>query len=221
MRLIYNYIYEKLVFLCIVFGLFTGYSQNKQVLYNWEATQQLLMLNPGAVVSYHSHYGIPFLSQVHLRGGSSGVSVFDIFANDGVPINTKIEQMIFELDSRDFFTATAQVEILSIVWITKDDTYISFGMYQEADAIVYFPKDFAILFSEGNRDFLNYSFNFDNISFRADLTSVFHVGFNKKISDKLTAGIRFKMYSSMLNITSTKKHRYIYYNQKRGYSKCL
>jgi hypothetical protein len=41
--------------------LFTGYSQNKQVLYNWEATQQSLMLNPGAVVSYHSHYGIPFL----------------------------------------------------------------------------------------------------------------------------------------------------------------
>jgi hypothetical protein len=188
----------------MVFGLFVSHSQNKQLLYNWEATQQSLMLNPGSIVSYDSHIGIPFLSQAHTNLGSSELTVSDVFADDGVPINTKIEQMILNLSSRDFFTATQQLEILSIGYKTRYGTYISFGMYQELDVIVYFPKDLAILAREGNRDYIGYPFNFDNISFRGDLLTVFHLGFNEKISNKLTAGIRFKLYSSMLNITSTR-----------------
>ena len=129
----------------IILGLSIGYSQNKQLLYNWEATPQTLMLNPGSLVSHKYHYGVPLLSQVHLNAGASGVSAFDIFAADGIDINTKIEQQIFELSDRDFFTATQQLELLSLGWRTKNDSYLSVGIYQELDFIAYFPKDFAIL----------------------------------------------------------------------------
>ncbi|WP_415373798.1 DUF5723 family protein [Patiriisocius sp. Uisw_017] len=187
----------------IILGLSIGYSQNKQLLYNWEATPQTLMLNPGSLVSHKYHYGVPLLSQVHLNAGASGVSAFDIFAADGIDINTKIEQQIFELSDRDFFTATQQLELLSLGWRTKNDSYLSVGIYQELDFIAYFPKDFAILAWEGNRDYIGYPFNFDDISFRSDLLTVYHAGINKQVMEKLTVGVRLKLYSSILNVTST------------------
>ncbi len=194
---------KKVFLFYIVLGLSIGYSQNKQLLYNWEVTPQALLLNPGSLVLQDYHYGIPLLSQVYLNGGSSGMSAFDIFADDGVSINTKIEQKIFELTDRDFFTATEQLELLNVGWRTKNDNYISAGIYQELDFIVYFPKDFAILAWEGNKDYIGYPFNFDDISFRADLLTVFHAGINKQVTEKLTLGVRLKLYSSILNFTST------------------
>ncbi len=199
----YKHIKLTLAFLLLLFGLLMSYAQNKQILYNWGLTHQSLMLNPGYVVNYDYHYGIPLLSHTHLSAGSSGVTVFDLFANDGVAINTKIDQAISNLDSRDFFTATQQLEIFNFGKRTKNDLYISYGAYQELDVIVYFPKDLIVLAREGNRDFVGYPFDFSDISFRADLLTVFHLGFNQKFSEKLTTGIRFKLYSSMLNFTST------------------
>ena len=56
-------------------------AQNKQLLYGVEEIPQSLLLNPGGKISVTQkyHFGIPFFSQIHINGGSSGVSVFDIF----------------------------------------------------------------------------------------------------------------------------------------------
>ncbi|MFT6826390.1 MAG: hypothetical protein ACJAYD_000948, partial [Patiriisocius sp.] len=145
---------KKFFFFYIAFGISIVFSQNKQLLYNWEVTPQALMLNPGSVVNAKYHLGVPFLSQIHLNAGSSGVSVFDVFADDGVDINTKIRNTIFELSARDFFTATQQLDVLNFGWLSKgrEPIYFSGGIYQELDVIAYFPKDLAILAWEGNSD---------------------------------------------------------------------
>ena len=54
-------------------------SQNKQVIYGMADIPQSLLLNPGGKIPQKKHIGLPFLSQIHLNGGSSGVSVYDIF----------------------------------------------------------------------------------------------------------------------------------------------
>ena len=179
-------------------------SQNKEVLYGLEETPQGMLLNPGSRISYDYHFGVPFLSQIHVNGGSSGVSVYDIFQESNVDINTRIRNKIFELENRDFFTATQQLELLNVGWKNKKDYYFSGGIYQEFDFVLYFPKDLAILAWEGNANYIGKEFDLGEISASGDLLTVYHFGVNKKLNKKITIGARVKLYSSMLSFRSTR-----------------
>lgn len=182
-------------------GIF-AISQNKQILYGFDDIPQSLMLNPGSEVTQKKHYGIPFLSHIHFNGGSSGVSVYDIFKDGNDNINDRITAKIFEMKNTDFFTATQQLELINFGWRAKNEIYFSGGIYQEFDFIAYFPRDLAILAWEGNRDYLDYEFDLGEISTTGDFMTVYHFGINKQITDKLTVGARLKLYSSMFSYRS-------------------
>ncbi len=190
----------------IAFGLsVAAMAQNKQILYGFEEVPQALLVNPGGKINtgQKMHFGIPFLSQLHVNGGSSGVSVYDIFGESSTDINDRIEQKIFEMTERDFFTATQQLEIFSFGWRSQKDIYFSGGVYQEFDFITYFPRDLAILAWEGNANYIGYEFDLGQVSATADVLTVYHFGANKKIGKKWTVGARAKIYSSILSARST------------------
>jgi hypothetical protein len=75
---------------------------------------------------------------------------------------------------------------------------------------MYMPKDIAILALDGNRDYLGKSFNLGDLSLRAEMLSVLHVGFHKNVTDRLVLGGRAKIYRSPFNATSTKNSGYVY-----------
>lgn len=179
-----------------------AFCQNKEVLYDFNDLPQTLSLNPGADIEFDKHFGIPLLSQFHFNFGSSGISVYDIFKNDGVDINTKIGDAIRLLSNRDHFVIHQQLEILNGGWKKDDKTYFSFGIYEEADAIIYIPKSLATLVWEGNANSIGHPFSLADINLKADILSVFHFGINRKISKKLIIGARAKIYSSIANINS-------------------
>ncbi|HLW33196.1 MAG TPA: DUF5723 family protein [Aequorivita sp.] len=190
-----------LSFILFLIGVF-AISQNKQVLYGFDDIPQSLMLNPGAKVNWNKHYGIPFLSQFHINAGSSGVSVYDIFKTGNDNINDRITNSIFEMKNTDFFTSTQQLELINFGWRARNEIYFSGGIYQEFDFIAYFPRDLAILAWEGNRDYLDYEFDLGEVSTLGDFMTVYHFGANKRISEKLTVGVRLKLYSSMFSFRS-------------------
>ncbi|WP_299557130.1 DUF5723 family protein [Seonamhaeicola sp.] len=183
------------------------YTQNKQVLYGFSEIPQSLIQNPGAKVNNNGYFGIPLLSHVHVNAGTSGVSVYDLFADDGVDFNSKLERIVYDLRPNDFFTVNQQLEIFSGGFAYgpsyDKNAYISFGLYQELDAILYFPKDYAILVYEGNQNNINRPFSLDHLNGAAELISVLHVGYNKKVNEKFTFGVRGKIYSSIINLNST------------------
>jgi hypothetical protein len=186
-----------------VLATFSSLSQNKQLLYGLESVPQSLLLNPGGEIDAQKHFGIPFFSGFHINAGTSGVNVYDIFGNDTGDINTKIRDKISDLSDKDFFTITQQIELLNFGWRSQEGTYFSAGWYGETDFIAYFPKDVAVLATEGNRDYINVPFDIGQISARGDATSVFHFGMNKQLSRKLTIGGRAKLYSSLISVSST------------------
>ncbi|MDG2052350.1 MAG: DUF5723 family protein [Flavobacteriaceae bacterium] len=186
-----------------MFWIVSLLSQNKEVLYGLEETPQAMLLNPGSRISYEYHFGVPLLSHIHVNVGSSGVSVYDIFQESSLDINTRISNKIFELENKDFFTATQQLEILNVGWKNKKDYYFSGGIYQEFDFVLYFPKDLAILAWEGNANYIGKEFDLGEINASGDLLTVYHFGVNKKINKKITVGARTKLYSSMLSFSST------------------
>ena len=196
-----------------------SFAQNKALLYNFTSIPQASLVNPGADVSYKYYFGIPLLSGVSANIGSKSFSAYDLFADNGVDFNDKVRNIINKSSANDKTHLNEQLEVFSggfRVGGENSQSYVSFGVYQEFDFLAYVPKDLAILALDGNRDYMGKSFNLADLNVRAEALSVLHVGFHKKINDKLVLGGRAKIYSSGANVSSTKNSGFIYTNQVAG-----
>lgn len=201
---------KSISFICFLLLFVSTYSQNKQILYDFTGVPQSLMLNPGSDVNYKFYIGIPFLSGFSTHAGVSGFSASDLFLKDGVNFNDKFESFLSSIKNTDFATINQQVELVSggfAIGKEKKRGYLSFGMYQELDFFAFFPKDIIALSVYGNE--IGKKFNFSDLNFKGDLSSVFHLGFHKRINNDLIVGARLKVYSSIININSTQNNGYL------------
>jgi len=180
-----------------------SFSQNKQVLYDFAGLPQTLLLNPGLETDYKFHIGVPLLSAISSEIGSTGFSLSEIFAVNNNTINDKISAVLNKIDANDYLKVNTQIEVFSAGFRFDKKTYVSFGFYQELDAIGYLPKDALTLINEGNISYLNKSFSISEMIYKLDVLGVIHAGISRKVSDKLTLGGRFKVYSSALNLETT------------------
>lgn len=178
-----------------------GFSQNKQVLYDFSSLPQTLMLNPGAEVKHKAHIGFPLLSQISFQAGFTGFSTYDIFADNNIDINDKIRTAIENYGNSEFIAFNQQLEILSGGFRLKNNSFLSFGYYQELDFLAKIPKDIVDLFYDGNSE-LNRNYSINKLSARAELLGVLHVGLSKRINKKWQVGARAKIYSSVFNVNS-------------------
>jgi hypothetical protein len=204
---------RKIVSLLIFTVSISCFSQNKQILYNFTSTPQSLLTNPGSDVKYSWFVGIPLLSGISANMGSSGFSAFDLFAKNGVDFNTKLRNVVFSTSRNDKVVINKQLEIFSGGFKLGDwqeASYLSFGMYQEMDVLTYMPKDYAILALDGNQNYLGKAFDFSDLNARGELLSVFHLGYHKKVNEKLILGARGKIYSNIYNVSSTKNSGFFY-----------
>lgn len=191
-----------------LFGVASLCAQNKQLLYDFNEIPQALMLNPGMKTSQQWHTGIPVISGLSFQAATSGVTVNDLFADDGVDFTTKVQERLLDvMTQRDDFSSTSQIEGFNVGFRGRNrpDDYYSFGMYGEMDIISYWPKDLAILAFEGNGgNNIGRSFDLGNLKLRGEMVNVFHFGINRKVSNTLTIGARAKLYSSIFQFQSTK-----------------
>lgn len=207
---------RKLFFFIIVLATLSCFSQNKQILYNFTSAPQSMLINPGADVKYSWFAGIPLLSGFSANVGSSGFSVYDLFADNGVDFNTKLRNVVLLTSRNDIVAINQQLEIFSGGFKLGDwqkGSYFSFGMYQELDVFAYIPKDFALLALDGNKNYLGKVFDFADLNAKGELLSVFHLGYHKNVSEALILGVRGKIYSSIFNVSSTKNSGYFYTTQ--------
>jgi hypothetical protein len=191
----------KKLFCLFLFICLQSTAQNKQVLYDFNNLPQTLLLNPGAEVYNQFHIGFPLLSQISFQGGFTGFSTYDIFANDGIPINDKIRKAISKFGKAEFGEINQQLEIINAGYRLKNNNYLSFGFYEEFNALAKIPRDLVDLFYDGNSD-INRHYSIKKLAGRAELLSVLHIGLTKKINKQWQVGGRFKIYSSAFNIKS-------------------
>jgi len=101
----------KKVLLTWLLGCAFVMAQNKQILYDFTEIPQALMINPGMSTDFQWYAGIPGLSGISFQAGSSGLTVNDLFADDGVDFNVKVrERAIYGMNTRDELSGTYQVE---------------------------------------------------------------------------------------------------------------
>ncbi|SDH24934.1 hypothetical protein SAMN04488062_105184 [Flavobacterium omnivorum] len=206
---------KKIAWVLVLMLTINCFSQNKQILYNFTSVPQSLLTNPGADFKYNFYFGIPLLSGISANVGSSGFSAYDLFADNGIDFNVKLRNVVFSTSRKDRLAINEQIEVFNggfKIAGEQSDSYISFGMYQEFDALSYVPKDLAILALDGNRDYLGKVFDLGDLNVKAEMLSVFHIGFHKNINKNFILGVRGKIYSSIYNVSSTNNSGYIYTN---------
>ena len=198
------------LFVTILWMGYIAHAQNKQLLYDFTEVPQALMLNPGMETDFNWYAGIPVLSGISVHAVSDGISVNDLFANDGLDFNDKVrDRAINAMNIRDDLSGTYQLEIINGGFRGQDpNVFYSFGLYNEGYFINYWPKDYAILAFEGNADRLNERFDLSHLKTRGEMLNVFHFGINKKMNSNLVLGARGKIYSSIIDINSTKNKGY-------------
>jgi len=192
-------------------GISFSLAQNRTLLYDFTEIPQSLMVNPGVQAGFEWYAGVPLLSGTVVQGGSSGITVQDIFADDGLDINDKIRQRaVFGMNPRDEFTSTFQVELLSGGFRGRNhpENFYSFGIYTETDAIAYWPGDLAVLAWDGNADQLGRRFDLSHLKTQGEMLNVFHFGINRQMSDRLTLGARGKIYSGIFDLRSARNQGY-------------
>ncbi len=197
------------ILLAMVFCVFVK-AQNKQILYDFNEIPQSVMVNPGVESGFKWYAGVPLLSGISGYAGSSGVSVNDIFANDGLDINDKIRnRMVDGLSTMDEFSGTFQLEFLNIGYRSQNpNIFYSLGAYLDIDNIIYWPKDYAHLAFEGNADQIGREYDLGDLKARGSMVNVIHFGINKKINRNLTIGARGKIYSGIVDYSSSTNNGY-------------
>jgi len=186
------------IVLVVLFVSSLSYAQNKQILYDFAGLPQTLLLNPGAEVNNKFYVGVPLLSQISMQGSFSGFSAYDIFADDGIHINDKIRAAVNNFGNAEIAVFNEQIEVFSGGFKLKNNSHLSFGIYQELDFLAKVPKDVVDLFYEGNTN-IGRRYSIKKLSARAEMLGVFHVGLSKKIDKKWTVGLRAKLYSGAFN----------------------
>ncbi len=195
----------------VLLGAGISYAQNKQLLYDFYEIPQSLLLNPGVKTPYKWHTGIPFLSGFSVQAGTSGITVNDLFANDGIDFTTKFrEKVINGMRKNDEFGGSGTIELFNVGFRRRNrpSDYISFGMYGEGFIAQYWPEDLAVLAFEGNVDNMNRRFSLNHIASQGEAVNVFHFGLNRRLNNKWTIGARAKIYSSVFEFKSANNDGY-------------
>ena len=169
----------RLCLCALLFGMgFLG-AQNRQLLYDFYEIPQSLLLNPGVKTPYKWQFGVPIISGIAFQAGTSGVSVNDLFLNDGLDFTDKVrDRLVNSLSERDEFGGSGQIEVLNVGFRNKNrpNDYYSFGIYGEGLITQYWPKDLAVLAFEGNANNLGRRFDLSHITTQGEVLNVFHFG---------------------------------------------
>ncbi len=205
--------YKQLLNIGLIFFVVSCYAQNKQLTYNFDQLPQTLMSNPGAVVNYKNHIGIPLLSSIYLEIGSTNKNVTynNVIAGES-SVNGMLRNMndINDLSTDDYFQFNQQIEILyGGIRLRNEKHYVSFGMYGEMDGFSLYPEDIVeIYFNGDDRDGdgipeFDRVTNLNQFNMIGNLMGVYHVGISSRMNDRLNIGVRLKLISGSLNFNST------------------
>lgn len=168
-------------------------------------------LNPAFQPKCDFYFQLPSL-QYNLR---NSFSVNDILTLSGDSLLTPIysvgnaDQLLQKLKSKNSLINSFQVDGLSLGFRVKD-MYFTLGLSVKMDVNMFYPKDLVRLLSKGLFDESS-SYDLKNFGVDATAYSELALGVSKNYNDEITFGIKAKLLSGILNVT-TQNNQFTIYN---------
>lgn len=181
--------------LFLLFPIF-AVAQSSVGIYNFDHIPQAAILNPAYDYGQKMHITAPLLSQ-SMFVGNTGLTAFDLLADNAVPFTDKLKATANQMSPDDFFIGQQRMDII-YAGIKKGDKQYTFGFYQETDLFSNYPKGLADLFLQGNTQ-VGAQYSVDGFSTQANVVGVYHFGIQQRYDSKTSLGFRAKIYSGLLD----------------------
>ena len=194
--------YMLLVCLVILTGKLAG--QTGQVLYNMNLPQNHLM-NPALHPSNSVFVGLPVISGLYVGVNNNFISYSDIFSkstsSDSVYSflysEEATDEFLNSVNKKNSFSPQITIPVLGIGFKGENGLYFFIDINERLEGNAVFPGDIIKLVLKGNEAFVGDKI--DLSSLRMDLRYFREFGFtvSKEISNKLTVGIRPKIFTGI------------------------
>lgn len=175
---------------------FQALAQSSVGIYNFDHIPQTALLNPAYDYGKNKHFTIPLMGH-QLFVGNSGLTAYDILADNAVPFVDKLKSTANNMSANDMFIGQQRMDIF-YAGMKKSGKQYTFGFYQETDFFSNFPKDVTQLFLEGNTQ-LGKTYTLEGLNTQANVTGVYHFGIQQAFDSKTSIGFRAKLYSGAVD----------------------
>jgi hypothetical protein len=201
--MIYSIRYIFIVSLALFFGEAAG--QTGQVIYYMNLPQNHLM-NPAMHPSNSSYIGLPVISGMYFGVNNNFINYSDIFSksttSDSVysflHSESTTDEFLSKVNKKNSFSPQVTIPILGIGFKGPKGLYFFIDINERLEGNAVFPGDIIKLILKGNEAFVGDEI--DLSSLRMDIRYYREFGFtiSKEISNKLTIGIRPKLFTGIL-----------------------
>jgi hypothetical protein len=202
--MIYIIRYIFIVSLVVLFEEAAG--QTGQVLYYMNLPQNHLM-NPAMHPSNSSYVGLPVISSMYFSVNNNFISYSDIFSKNGssdsvysfLNSESATDEFLAGLNKKNSFSPQVTLPVLGIGFKGANGLYFFIDINERMEGNVVFPGDVIKLILKGNEPFAGDEI--DLSSLRMDMRYYREFGFtiSKEISNKLTIGIRPKLFTGIIS----------------------
>lgn len=199
----YRIKYILLVCLVILSGRVTG--QTGQVLYNMNLPQNHLM-NPALHPSNSVFIGLPVISGLYLGVNNNFISYSDIYSKSAssdtvytfLHSEKATDEFLNSMNKKNSFSPQVTIPILGIGFKGAKGLYFFIDINDRLEGNAVFPGDIIKLVLKGDEEFVGDKI--DLSALRMDLRYFREFGFtiSKEISNKLTVGIRPKIFTGIM-----------------------
>jgi hypothetical protein len=204
---------KKLLFIVFLYvGTLNITAQFNAVGYSFFNTNSSFQLNPGDKHIYKNLFSAPLLNNIELSAGITGFTLYDLFKPNS-NFNNNVYQTINQLTNTDFILVHYRQDLFSYGWSDDLERFKSIGIYWEFDHITYTPGDIFKLGLYGNSGYLNKTFDAKYFAEKTEFVQTMYYGINGLVLPKLNVGVRFKIYSGIVNMQSIHNAGKFYTNQ--------
>ncbi len=193
---------KKLINFFLLFNVFLVFAQAGVNSYNFGQSPQSAMINPSYDLETNYHLTIPLIGSHNIHVASSGMTAYDFLASNSIPFEDKARSTVYQLEANDYIVLNQKMEFLNLGQKLRNGMYLSFGFYEELDLFSTLPVEFLHLFYEG-MSIPGKMYKIDDFVMQSNLTMVYHVGVQKKLTNKLDIGIRLKLYNAAYDVQAT------------------
>jgi hypothetical protein len=170
-------------------------------MYFMPVVPQVGYTNPSFMPKSKINIGIPVLSSFYVSSSNSGFAYNDIIqkrADDSLVLN--MENLIKEIDDRNYWTTALQTDLLSFgIRIKKN--YFSFNATEKVYSRFIYPKDMIQMAWEGNgKSFVGKRINMDALAYDFSHYREYSFGYAREFTEKLTVGAKLKYLYGMENV---------------------
>lgn len=193
----------KKFFYPLIFSLlsYTSYSQQDLSLLFLSEVGQHTFANPAFESEYDISVGIPLLSSNYIGFSNSGFTYNDVFSRERGILRLNLNNLVGELDNKNYFEADASINILHVGYRSSDRLYLTFNLSARSFKSVMYPGDLVDFVVAGNEPFIGEELSVAPVVESFSFVEL-GVGASYKLNERLNIGARLKILGGIESATT-------------------